>query len=540
MANSGIGAGQQAQGGAKRDLHLPGRSAVYASNGICATSHPIAAQVAVEILKSGGNAVDAAIAGAVVLGIAEPQMTGIGGDCFALIKPPGSEEIIALNGSGRAPKGLNAADLRARGLTAVPIQGIEAVTLPGAIDAFCRLNADYGLKSLADVLAPAIHYAEEGIPVAPRVAFDWADDLPGLKGAARDFYSIGGKAPTVGQIFRAPGQAEVLRRIARQGRAGFYEGEVAEDMVTSLRALGGTHTLDDLSSTACDYTTPVSGSYQGIELVEHPPNGQGATAILLLNILKHFDLAAMDPFGSQRAHIEAEASKLAYDARNRFIADPGHTTRLDHMLSLDTAAKLAALIDQNRAMPTAAPLTEALHRDTIYITVIDRDRMAVSLIYSVFWGFGSGFASSKFGINFQNRGAGFTLAEGHPNEAGSGKRPMHTIIPGMIRQNGRVTMPFGVMGGAYQPCGHARFVSNLTDYGMDPQAAIDAPRCFSGPDGMEVERGYSDTVRAELAGMGHKVIIPDTPLGGAQAIRIDGGVLIGASDPRKDGCALGY
>jgi gamma-glutamyltranspeptidase / glutathione hydrolase len=523
-----------------RDLHLPGRSAVYARNGLCATSHPIAAQVAIEMLKSGGNAVDAAIAGALVLGIAEPQMTGIGGDCFALIKPPGSEEIIALNGSGRSPKGLVAADLRARGLTAIPIQGIEAVTLPGAIDAFCRLNADYGLKSLAETLAPAIHYADEGIPVAPRVAFDWADDLPCLKGAAQAFYSLGGKAPTVGQIFRAPGQAEVLRRIAHDGRAGFYEGEVAEDMITSLRALGGTHTLDDLAATACDYTVPVTGEYHGIDLVEHPPNGQGATAILLLNILKHFDLKSMDPFGPVRAHIEAEATKLAYDARNRFIADPDHTTRLDHMLAPETAARLAALIDQRRAMPTAQPLTEAVHKDTIYITVVDRDRMAVSLIYSVFWGFGSGFASSKFGINFQNRGAGFTLAEGHPNEAGPAKRPMHTIIPGMIRHNGRVTMPFGVMGGAYQPCGHARFVSNLVDYGMDPQDAIDAPRSFSGPNGMEVERGYGDKVRSDLSALGHEVMVPDTPLGGAQAIRIDGDVLVGASDPRKDGCALGY
>ena len=523
-----------------RDLHLPGRSAVYARNGLCATSHPIAAQVAIEMLRAGGNAVDAAIAAALVLGIAEPQMTGIGGDCFALIKPPGSEDIIALNGSGRSPRGLNAADLRARGLTAIPIQGIEAVTLPGAIDAFCRLNADYGMKSLAETLAPAIRYAEEGIPVAPRVAFDWADDLPCLKGAARDFYTLGGKAPAVGQVFRAPGQAEVLRRIAKEGRAGFYEGEVAEDMIASLQALGGTHTLDDLSATACDYTTPVSGPYQGVDLVEHPPNGQGATAILMLNILRHFDLRAMEPFGAARAHVEAEAAKLAYDARNRFIADPGHTTRLDHMLSPETAAKLAALIDPKRAMPQAAPLTEAVHRDTIYITVVDRDRMAVSLIYSVFWGFGSGFASSKFGINFQNRGAGFTLAKGHPNEAAGGKRPMHTIIPGMIRQDGRALMPFGVMGGAYQPCGHARFVTNLVDYGMDLQDAIDAPRSFSGPEGMEVERGYSDQVRAELAAMGHSVVIPQTPLGGAQAIRIDGDVLVGASDPRKDGCALGY
>jgi gamma-glutamyltranspeptidase/glutathione hydrolase len=523
-----------------RDLHLPGRSAVYARNGICATSHPIAAQVAIEVLKSGGNAADAAIAGALVLGIAEPQMTGIGGDCFILVKPAGSEDVVALNGSGRSPIGLNAADLRAKGLTAMPIQAIEAVTLPGAIDAFCRLNADYGLRSLAEVLAPAIHYADEGIPVAARVAFDWVDDLPCLKGAARDFYSFDGKAPTIGQVFRAPGQAEVLRRIAREGRAGFYEGEVAEDMIASLKALGGSHTLDDLAATACDYTTPVSGPYQGIELVEHPPNGQGATAILLLNILKHFDLTSMDPFGGERAHIEAEATKLAYDARNRFIADPEYTTRLAHMLAPETATKLAALIDRRKAMPAAAPLTEAVHRDTIYITVVDRDRMAVSLIYSIFWGFGSGLASSKFGINFQNRGAGFTLTKGHPNEAAGGKRPMHTIIPGMIRQGGRVTMPFGVMGGAYQPCGHARFVSNLTDYGMDLQEAIDAPRSFSGPEGLEVERGYSDTVRAELAAMGHKVTIPDAPLGGAQAIRIDGDVLVGASDPRKDGCALGY
>ena len=210
------------------------------------------------------------------------------------------------------------------------------------------------------------------------------------------------------------------------------------------------------------------------------------------------------------------------------------------MLSPDTAATLAALIDPTRAMPAAAPLTEAVHKDTVYITVVDQDRMAVSLIYSVFWGFGSGFASTRFGINFQNRGAGFTLQEGHPNEAGPAKRPMHTIIPGMLRKNGRVIMPFGVMGGAYQSTGHARFVSNLTDFGMDPQAAIDAPRSFSGVDGMEVERGYPDTVRADLVAMGHTVVIPDTPIGGAQAIMIDGDVLIGASDPRKDGCALGY
>lgn len=522
-----------------RDFHLPGRSAVYATNGMCATSHPLAAKVAIDTLQAGGNAVDAALAGAFVLGIAEPQMCGIGGDCFVLLKPAGSEDVIALNGSGRAPAGLSAQALRDRGLAAVPLRGIESVTLPAAMDAFCRLSDDHGRLGLDRVLAPAIHYAEEGVPVAPRVAFDWADDAPALQGAARRHFLIDGAVPTTGQIFRAPAQAKALRLIARDGRAGFYDGEVAEDIITSLRALGGSHTAEELAAVSSDYTQPIGQDYKGLEVLEHPPNGQGATALLMLNILSHFDLAAMEPFGTLRAHIEAEAAKLAYDARNRFIAD--HTARLDHMLAPETAARLAALIDPRRAMPAARPLTEAVHKDTIYITVVDRDRMAVSLIYSIFWGFGSGLASDKFGIAFQNRGAGFTLEAGHPNEAGGGKRPMHTIIPGMIRQEGRVTMPFGVMGGAYQPCGHARFVTNMVDYGMDAQSAVDAPRCFAGAEGLMIERGYGEKVRAELAAMGHAVTLAHEPIGGAQNILIGSdGVLVGASDPRKDGCALGY
>jgi gamma-glutamyltranspeptidase / glutathione hydrolase len=524
-----------------RNFERPGRSPVFAMNGVCATSHPLAAKVAIDMLQAGGNAVDAAIAGAVLLGICEPQMTGLGGDCFVLLKPPETETVLALNGSGRAPKGLTAATLRDRGLTAVPLHGLEAVTIPGAVDAFCRLSADWGRLGLARSLAPAIRYAEEGVPVAPRVARDWAAAADDLTGAARDFYLQGGKAPSAGQVFRAPGQALVLRTIAEKGRDGFYQGEVADDMITSLRALGGTHTAQDFADTACTWGDPVSGTYKGIDLLEHPPNGQGATANLMLHILSHFDLAGLDPFGAQRAHLEAEAAKLAYDARNRFIADPDHTLRLDHMLSPYTASRLAALINPARAMADPKALTEATHRDTVYITVVDRDRMAVSLIYSVYWAFGAGLASQRYGINFQNRGAGFTLTPGHPNELGPGKRPMHTIIPGMIRQNGRITMPFGVMGGAYQPCGHARFVSNMVDFGLDPQDNIDAPRCFSGPDGMKVESGYDPKVAVELAAMGHNVIAPDEPIGGAQAILIhDSGVLEGASDPRKDGCALGY
>ena len=404
-----------------RDFQFPGRSPVLATEGMCATSHPLAAQAAIRILQDGGNAVDAAIAGAVLLGFAEPQSCGIGGDCFVLLKPAGDDRIVALNGSGRAPAGLSAAALRDRGLAAIGTESIESVTVPGAVDALCRLSEDWGRVGMAASLAPAIHYAEAGVPVAPRVAFDWPEAETRLSGAARGFYLDQGKALCVGQVFRSPGQAEVLRRIASEGRAGFYSGEVAEDMVASLKAAGGSHTLEDFAATACAYTDPVSGSYRDHDLVEHPPNGQGATAILMLNILSHFDLPSLDPLGAARAHLEAEATRLAYDARDRFIADPDHTSRLGHMLAPETAAGLAALIDPSRAMDRVTERTEAVHRDTVYITVVDRDRMAVSLIYSTYWGFGSGIASDRFGILFQNRGAGFTLTPGHPNEAASAR-----------------------------------------------------------------------------------------------------------------------
>ncbi len=524
-----------------RDFHLPGRSPVLATNGMCATSHPLGAKIAIDTLARGGNAVDAAIAGAVLLGLCEPQMTGLGGDCFALIKPAGSEDILALNGSGRAPAGASAQAMRAQGLKTVPTEGAAPVTLPAAVAGFCKLSDSHGKLGLEDTLAPLIPYFESGVPVAPRVAFDWAEAADRLQGSARDIYLRWGKAPGVGAGFALPGQAEVLRRIAKDGRAGFYDGEVAEDMVASLKAAGGVHELDDFAGVEADWTDPISGQYGGMELVEHPPNGHGVTAILMANILAQFDIASLDPVGTKRAHLEAEAAKLAYDARNRFLADPDHTARLDHMLAPETARDLAALINPKRAMENPSDVSEAVHKDTIYITVVDRDRMAVSLIYSIFHSFGAAIASDKFGILFQNRGAGFTLDRWHPNELGAGKRPMHTIIPGMLRENGRVTMPFGVMGGAYQPNGHARFISNLADFGMDPQSAIDAPRAFSDAGAMKVERGYSDEVRAALYAMGHDVQIPDTAIGGAQAIRIDAsGYLEGASDPRKDGCALGY
>ena len=528
-----------------RDFHGPGRSAVYAENGMCATSHPLAAQLAVEILRSGGNAVDAAIAGSLLLGLCEPAMTGLGGDCFALVKPAGSEDIIALNGSGRAPAALSAEAIRAAGHSHMPLFGApEPITIPGAVDAFCLLSRDHGRLGLDAVLAPVIAYAEAGVPVAPRAAFDWMHHEGNLSGRARDTYLVDGAPPCPGQRFRHPGQAEVLRRIAAEGRAGFYEGEVAEDMVASLRALGGGHTLDDFAATACDYVEPMRVDYRGHELIELPPNGQGPTALLMARLMSRFALAELDPLGAERAHLEAEIAKIAYDARNRFIADPGFgPLAIEHMLADDTVDALAALIDPARAMTQVHRQTSAVHRDTVYLCVVDRDRMAVSLIYSIFHAFGSGLCSDRFGINFQNRGAGLNLVAGHPNELAPRKRPMHTLIPGMLRKRGEYLMPFGVMGGQYQAAGHARLISNLIDFDMDLQSAMDAPRSFPEPDtgDLTVEWGYADGVVTRLGEIGHRVVRPEVGIGGSQAIRVDlrSGVLCAASDPRKDGLALG-
>ena len=524
-----------------RDFHLPGRSPVWFENGICATSHPLSAQIAVQTLRDGGNAMDAALAGAAVMGLCEPPMTGLGGDCFALVSPAGSEDILGFNGSGRAPAGADPQVLRDRGLTSVAAEDPLAVTIPGAVEGFCRMHALWGRRDLDAVMAPAIHYMENGVPMAPRVVWDYEYKGFALTEEAKRHYLPWGRMPKPGDILRLPGQAEVLRRVVRDGPKGFYEGEVAEDMVDTLKALGGPHDLEDFASHRGTETDPVSGTYHGVELWEHPPNGQGATAILLSNILAQFDIASMDPFGADRAHIEAEATRLAYDTRNRFLADADHMTRLDHMLDPETGAKLAGLIDPRRTTATLTELCEEVHKDTIYITVVDRDRMSVSLIYSIFRGFGSGIATPKFGTLLQNRGSGFSLTPGHANEMAPGKRPMHTIIPGMLKRDGKVLMPFGVMGGAYQANGHARFLSNIVDFGMDPQAAMDAPRAFALSDRLNVERGYAPEVHQALADMGHNVMIPDEAIGGSQAIRIhDNGWLEAGSDPRKDGCAIGY
>jgi len=528
-----------------RDMHFPGRSTVHSLNGMCATSQPLAAEAAVQILRQGGNAVDAAICASAVLCVIEPYNTGIGGDCFALLSKGGSGDVIGLNGSGRAPAAADAALLREDGHTNIGLTSPHSVTIPGAVDAWVRLLEDHGTMDLAQVLTPAIAFAEEGFAVSPRISLEWrflADHLKKDADAPNHFLT-NGKGPRVGQVVQLPALAKTLHLIAEKGRAGFYEGAVAQDLVSKLNSVGGVHTLDDFASCKAEYVTPTRTVYRDKHVLEIPPNGQGMTAQIALNILQHFDVGTLDPHGAERFHLEMEACRLAYDLRDRYIGDPKFSdVPIEQLLSVKTAAELADRIDPNRALDDVAANRDPLNRDTIYLTVVDKDRNAVSFINSLYQGFGSGITGPESAVVLQNRGAGFVLTDGHPNCLEGGKRPLHTIIPGMLVENGKTTMPFGVMGGAYQPVGHVHLLTNWIDYGMDVQEALDSPRAFPGAAGIEVEKGIGSAVREGLLARGHHVSDAFLPFGGGQAIHLDwaNGALVGGSDPRKDGAAIGF
>jgi gamma-glutamyltranspeptidase/glutathione hydrolase len=527
-----------------RDFQTGGRSAVRATRAMAATSHPLATLAAIDALRTGANAMDAAVTAAAVQAVVEPQSTGIGGDCFVLYCPGGRDRVIAFNGSGRSPAAADIDWYLARGHTALPTYGVHSVTVPGAIDAWCRLVADHGRKGIDDALAPAIHYAENGYVVHDRVAFDWAlaaDLLKQDEVTARIFLAAG-EALKPGAIHRQPELARTLRLIAKHGRAGFYEGEVAEDITRRLRSLGGLHTLDDFAVTAGDYVEPIASEYHGHRVHQMPPNNQGLTALLMLGILESFPLAKLDPLGAERLHLEIEAGRLAYRERDRHVGDQDFVdVPVSELLSRGFAERLAGVIDPSKAM-TDLPELELALSDTVYISVVDDDRNAVSFINSIYHSFGSGITSPKTGVVLQNRGASFKLDRHHSNALAPRKRPMHTIMPGMVTKNGHAVMPFGVMGGDYQPFGHAHLLTNLLDFDMDLQAALDLPRVFYEEGGISAEARVPDETIADLKRFGHKVMPAAEPLGGGQAIWIDRqrGTLTGASDPRKDGCAIGY
>ena len=527
-----------------RNLQLPGRSPVRSTGGMVATSHPLSTLAAIEMLKSGGNAIDAAITAAAVQAVVEPQSTGIGGDCFVLYAPAGSDKVQAFNGSGRAPAAANIQWYKDNGYKAVPLYGVHAVSVPGAVDAWCRLLADHGRKSMEAVLAPAIHYAEHGYVVHDRVAFDWANAIDVLRSdeTTARLYLESGKPLKAGAIHSQPELASTLRIIAKNGRAGFYEGTVAADIVNRLQALGGHHTLEDFAATAGTYMEPVSVSYRGHRIHQMPPNNQGLTALLMLNILSGFDMAKLDPLGPERLHLEIEAGRLAYRDRDRFIADQDFAkVPVKELLSSSYADRLRREINPAKAMHNL-PEIEMTSGDTVYISIVDQDRNAVSFINSIYHSFGSGITSPDTGIILQNRGASFKLDPAHPNALAPRKRPMHTIMPGMVTQNGHAVMPFGVMGGDYQPFGHVHLLTNLLDFGLDLQEALDLARVFPEDGAVTAEAGIPPESVAALQNLGHTINQAQEPLGGGQAVWIDwtNGTLTGGSDPRKDGCALGF
>jgi gamma-glutamyltranspeptidase / glutathione hydrolase len=525
----------------KRDFQRPGRSAVIACEGMAATAHPLASLCAVTALQSGGNAADAAVAAAAALSVLEPHMSGIGGDCFCLAIKPGAP-AWGYNGSGRSAAGLRPASLFDQGVVAIEAGSVHAVTVPGAVEAWGAILKAHGRYGLDRALKPAIQYAEHGFPVAPRVAWDWQEAEGLLRadaGAARHFLRDG-RAPGAGTVVRLEALAESLKSIAAGGPEAFYQGAIAADIVATVAARGGALTRDDFAAHRGDVVTPIRAPYRDLDILELPPNGQGVAALLLLKLLERFDLQGLDPLGPDRFHLALEAARLACAVRDAEVGDPAFMRReAAYLLDAPFVAALAARIDPRAHLSGPMILPRS---DTTTLTVVDRDRMAVSLICSLYRGFGVGIATERTGILLHNRGAGFVVDPTHPNAIGPGKRPLHTIIPGLAMKNDRCELAFGVMGGSFQVMGHAHLITNLVDYGMDVQAAIDCPRAFFEADKTVLEHGIPASTAAGLSERGHDVVRALRPLGGGQAIHINWrtGTLIGGSDPRKDGAAIGY
>ncbi len=516
------------------------------NRGAAATSHPLSTAIAIETLRQGGNAVDAAVTACILQSVLEPHNTGLGGDCFALVWNARERRLVALNGAGAAPQGLSDRWLIEQGISAIGTEDVHAVTVPGALDAWQRLLADHGTRTLASSLEPAIDYAKHGFVLAERAAADWAAETTKLArdaGARAHFLRPDGSAPRAGEVVRLPALARTMQRIADEGVDGFYRGDIAATLVATLNAMGGLHTRADFAEHRSQYVEPLRSTYRGVELVQMPPSSHGLTALVMLNILARFDHRGLDPAGADRFHLQAEAARLAYRVRDTYVADPAYAeVPVAELLSDHYTDTLADRITLSRAMPHDFALPALSQRDTVYLTVVDAEGNACSLISSLFYAFGSGRVCPHTGIALHNRGAGFRVQPGHPNSVQPGKRPLHTIIPAMALRDGEPVLSFGVMGGPYQPVGVVHVLQNIVDFGMDVQQALDSPRGFHQAGVFEAERGIAEPVLQSLASRGHKVVSSAVPLGGGQVIAIDpaSGVLRAGSDPRKDGSALAY
>jgi gamma-glutamyltranspeptidase/glutathione hydrolase len=526
-----------------RDFSIPGRSAAVAANGMVATSSPMATLAGLDVLRGGGNAMDAAIAAVAMQCVVEPQSTGVGGDCFVLYSKAGGLPV-ALNGSGRAPAKASVEWYAERQIGQISTQTAHAVTIPGAVDAWCALNREHGTRPLAELLEPAARAAEDGYRVTPRVAWDWERNQWKLKDPITAAVMLpGGRPPAIGDRMRNPALAATLRHIGRDGRAAFYEGAVMRDILGRLKELGGLHEAEDFDAQRAEWVAPIHAAYRGYEVYECPPNGQGLAALMILRQLEGFALGDDSLSEADRLHLFAEATKSAYRVRDDCIADPAQAAvDVAGFLSDDWAERARCLIRLDRASPGPDWHGGTEHQDTVYLCAVDRDGNAVSFINSLFSSFGTGIMAPESGVLLHNRGTSFRIIPGHPNAIAPGKRPFHTIIPAMLVKDGRSVMPFGVMGGQYQAVGHAHLVHRMLDRGLDPQQAAEAPRSFAFRGRLRVEQGIPEPIVADLARRGHEIDVAKVPLGGCQAIWIDHarGVLIGGSEPRKDGMALGY
>jgi len=537
-------------------LNFATRSEVIAQHGMACTSQPLATQVAIDILKKGGSAVDAAIAADAMLGLVEPTGSGIGGDLFAFIWDAKTQKLYGLNASGRSPKSLSLSYFKEKGLTHIPPLGPLPVSVPGCVDGWFELHKKFGKLKMDEILQPTIKYAKEGFPLSELIAYYWqrnAERLKQFDGFA-DIYMPNGKAPAKGEIFKNPYLANTLELIAKNGRDEFYKGGIARTIDEYMKKQGGFLSYEDLASHKSEWVDPVSSSYRGYDVWELPPNGQGISTLQILNILENYDIKSMGFGSAEYMHLFIEAKKLAFEDRARYYADPEFSKiPWKQLISKEYAAERMKLINTNRAARKydAGQLQTG---NTIYLTVADKDGNMVSLIQSNYRGMGSGMTPTKLGFVLQDRGEMFSLKEGHPNVFEPGKRPFHTIIPGFITKDGKPFMSFGIMGGSMQPQGHAQVVVNLIDFGMNLQEAGDAPRIqhegSSEPtdelmiDGGTVylESGFDYQEIRKLLAQGHKISYSLDGFGGYQAIMFDAknGVYIGASESRKDGQAAGY
>lgn len=517
------------------------RMPVFARN-IVATSQPLAAQAGLHALQKGGNAVDAALAAAITLTVVEPTSNGIGSDAFAILWD--GEKLVGLNASGRAPAGWTPE--RFKGRTAMPVHGWDAATVPGAVSAWVALSERYGKLPFAELFGAAIRYARDGYVVSPITAMSWARQAPNFTKFSEFSWTFLPKdrAPRAGERFYCPQQAETLEEIAATKGESFYRGPLAERIAMASKADDGAHTAEDFAKHRCDWVEPISIDYRGYRLHEIPPNGQGIVALMTLGILRHFDLASFPVDGADSVHLQLEATKLAFADAYRYVSDPA-TMEFDaaKLLADDYLAARAKQIDLARAKGHAPGDPRA--GGTVYLTTADENGMMVSYIQSNYMGFGSGIVVPGTGISLQNRGHGFSLEPGHPNEVGPGKRPFQTIIPGFLTKDGQPVMSFGVMGGNMQPQGHTQMVTRIVDYQQNPQVASDGPRWIVNADfSVSFEEGrFAPAVLEALAARGHRVIAPERGsfgFGGAQLIwKLDDGYCAG-SDHRKDGHAIGY